>query len=162
MNYKSNCSLEAPVLKQRLTCFGHILRSKEMNIMLGKVQGKGRRERQKTWWIEGVTKETNKSPRELCEVTRDRKGWRNHVRGITMSRRQLDGTWKQMSMALGEGVCGASSYSLGVLCYLAVMMRSCEDVYPCCIWSIVCLSLTVAILYPMVRPSLEQVITGYL
>ena len=63
----------------------------ELDIMLGKVQGK-RRGRQKIRWIDDVTKETSKSLRELCEVTQDRKGWREYIDGVTITWRSLNGT----------------------------------------------------------------------
>ena len=66
---KPSYSLEAMVVKHRLSYFGHIIRSKgmEQEIMLGKVQGRRRRGRQRIRWLEGVTKETGKSLRELHE-----------------------------------------------------------------------------------------------
>ena len=90
----SQVTLESMVFKPRLGYFGHIMRARgmEQDIMLGKVQGKRRRGRQRTRWIEGVTKETDQSLRALCELTQDRKTWRKYVHGVTRSKRRLDGT----------------------------------------------------------------------
>ena len=87
-------SLESMVVKQRLGYFGHIIRARgmEQDIMLGKVQGKRRRGRPRTRWLEGVTKETDRSLKVLSELTQDRKTWRKYVQRVTRSRRRLDGT----------------------------------------------------------------------
>ena len=60
--------------------------------MLGKVQGRRRRGRQRIRWLEGVAKETGKSLRELSMLAQDRTAWRKYVRGVTRSRERLDGT----------------------------------------------------------------------
>ena len=88
------CSLESMVVKQRLSYFGHIARSKgiEHDIMLGKVQGKRRRGRQRIRWMDGVSKETDTSLQDLCRFAQERKTWRGFVHGVTRSRRRLDGT----------------------------------------------------------------------
>ena len=91
---KPSYSLETIVVKHRLSYFGHIIRSKgmEQDIMLGKVQGRRRRGRQRIRWLEGVTKETGKSLRELSMLAQDRTAWRKYVRGVTKIRERLDGT----------------------------------------------------------------------
>ena len=72
------CSLEGQVLKLRLQCFGHLIRredSLEKILMLGKCEGKRRRGRQRTRWLESVVEATNTNLTQLEEAVEDRRAW---------------------------------------------------------------------------------------
>jgi len=64
----SEYSLEGLMLKQKLQFFGHLMRradSLEMTLMLGKIEGRRRRGRQRTRWLDGITDSMNMSLRKL-------------------------------------------------------------------------------------------------
>ena len=86
-------SLETMALKLKLTYFGHVLRANglERDIMLGKVTGRRRRDRQRTSRLDGVTSATGKSLGELKERVRCRVGWRRDIRWVTNGRNRLTG-----------------------------------------------------------------------
>ena len=82
------CSLEGQILKLRLQSFGHLMRredSLENTLMLGKCEGKRRRGRQRTRWLDSVTKTTNMNLTKLREAVEDRRAWRTLVPGVTKS-----------------------------------------------------------------------------
>ena len=87
-------TLEATALKQKLTYFGHVMRSKNgmgRDIMLGKTEGKRRRGRQRTRWIEDVKNSTGRRLAELKEISLNRSGWRRVVHNVTRGRPRPDG-----------------------------------------------------------------------
>src|SRR5437868_14204951 len=91
---KPNKSLEAMVVKQKLTYFGHVMRTEkslEKSIMIGKVEGKRRRGRPRTRWIDGIKGTTGLSLQILKEMVTERTSWRAFVHRITRSRKRLDG-----------------------------------------------------------------------
>ncbi|XP_023235101.1 uncharacterized protein LOC111634534, partial [Centruroides sculpturatus] len=91
---KPSFSLQSRILKQKLTYFGHVMRkevSLEKTIMLGKVEGRRKRGRQRIRWIEKIEKVTEMKLEELRETTRERSRWRR-LHEVTRSRRRLDGT----------------------------------------------------------------------
>jgi exonuclease III len=88
-------SIEALMLKQRLSYFGHVMRAErslEKKIMLGKIGGSRRRGRQRMRWVDGVKEATGMSLQQLRDATAKRSTWRGLVHGVTRSRRRLDGT----------------------------------------------------------------------
>ena len=92
---KPDCSLEALMLKQKLSYFGHVMRverSMEKTIKLGKVGGSRRRGRQQTRWMDGVMEATSMSLQQLRDAASERSTWREVVHRVTRSRRRLDGT----------------------------------------------------------------------
>ena len=92
---KPDCTLEARIVQQQLTYFGHIMRadtSLEKMIMLGEMAGRRRRGRPRLRWMDRIKEATGKSLNELKEVTRDRAAWRTLTREITKRRKRLDGT----------------------------------------------------------------------
>ena len=82
------CSLEGLMLKLKLQCFGHLMRrgdSFERTLMLGKIEGKRRRERQRMRWLDGTTDSTDMGLGRLQQLVMDREAWHAVVHGITKS-----------------------------------------------------------------------------
>ena len=85
-------SLEGLVLKLKLQHFGHLMRrtdSFEKTLMLGKIEGRRRRGRQRMTWLDGITDSIDMDLGGLWEVVKDREAGRAAVRGVTKSQTRL-------------------------------------------------------------------------
>ena len=82
------CSLERLMLKLKLQYFCHLMRiaaSLEKSLMLGKIEGRRRRGRQKMRWLDGITDAMGMNLGKFQQMVRDREAWRAVVHGVTKS-----------------------------------------------------------------------------
>ena len=112
-------SLEGRMLKLKLQYFGHLMRRADSfakTLMLGKIEGRRRRGRKRTRWLDGITDSMDMGLGELRELVMDREAWHAAVHGVAKSRTRLS-NWTELNLSVLQSISISPSLSLLGLCW---------------------------------------------
>ena len=101
------CSLEGLMLKLKLQYFGHLIwraDSFEKTLMLGKIEGRRKRGRQRMRWLDGITNLMDVGLGGFQELVMDREAWCAVVHGVAKSQIQLS-DWTELNWTIVFGMC---------------------------------------------------------